>query len=178
MRKTEIIQCFECGKDVIKLTSEIKRRKKNGKNQFYCNGSCAGKNKISHLKKYENYFKENKYTRKQDKYSNFRWYIKNVIKNSKKRNHIYNIDIQYLHELWEQQKGICPFTKQTLELKTHTNHTLIKNKPYQASVDRIDNSKGYIKGNVRFVALIFNYAKNIFSDSDVIDFCKKVSSND
>ncbi len=69
--------------------------------------------------------------------------------------------------------GVCPFTKQKLELKTH-NYKTHRN-PYQASLDRIDNSKGYIKGNVRFVALIFNYARNDFSDEQVLDFCQKVT---
>ncbi|NDB59958.1 hypothetical protein EB001_16140, partial [bacterium] len=81
---------------------------------------------------------------------------------------------EYLFQLWETQNGICPFTKQKLELRTH-NYTHIENRPYQASLDRIDNNKGYVKGNVRFVALIFNYARNNFSDEQVLEFCKQVA---
>jgi hypothetical protein len=176
MKKIESIKCYYCGKDVVKLTSEIKRRKKLGKTKFYCNNSCAGKNKIAHLKDYQNNFKKTKYIRKPDQYSNFRWYIKNIAKNSKKRKQDYDIDLEYLDKLWQDQKGICPFTKEKLELKTH-NYNKVLNKPYQASLDRIDNTKGYIKGNVRFVALMFNYAKNNFSDDQVLQFCQKIVKN-
>jgi len=100
--------------------------------------------------------------------------MKVVKKSSKERNHEYNIDCKYLKELWEQQNGICPITKKRLELKDHNYSN--KTQPYSASLDRIDNSKGYIKGNLRFVALIFNYARNVFSDNDVIEFCKIVSN--
>ena len=50
--------------------------------------------------------------------------------------------------------------------------------PDQASLDRIDNSKGYVKGNVRFVALIYNYARNGFDDEAVLAFCNAVIGGD
>jgi hypothetical protein len=173
---TEII-CAVCGKCCIKKLAEINRQKKKGRNKFYCGRNCAGKDGVGHLKKYAGKFNQNLIpSNRYDEHTNFRWYIKNIIKNSKKRKQNYDIDLAYLNELWEQQKGICPFTKQKLELRTH-NYALIENRPYQASLDRIDNNIGYIKGNVRFVALIFNYARNNFSDEQVIDFCKQVASN-
>ena len=174
--KTITIKCATCNKEVIKLVSEVKRRKKVGKDTFYCNNSCASKHKIKHLIQYQDNFIKTKYTRQPDKFSNFRWYIKVIRKHNKERNIGYNVDIQYLQELWESQKGICPFTKQQLELKTHSKTKNIISRPYQASIDRIDNDKGYIKGNIRFVALIFNYARNVFSDEEVLDFCFKVTN--
>lgn len=176
MTKINII-CNSCGKDVPKPIAEITRQKKKGRDKFYCNLKCAGKNKknIEHLKKFQNNFIDNRYTRQQDDDSNFKWYMKNVIKNSKQKKYNYDIDIEYLKTLWESQNGICPFTKQKLILRTH-GYSFTKN-PNQASLDRIDNSKGYIKGNIRFVSLIFNYAKNTFSDEDVLAFCMQVSKN-
>lgn len=171
------IVCYSCGKIITKKLAEIKRQQKRGKTKFYCNRSCAGKNSVAHLHQYAGKFNTNLVSNNRlDHYSNFRWYIKNIIKNSKKRKQEYNVDLEYLNELWQNQKGICPFTKQKLELRTHT-YKNIENKPYQASLDRIDNTKGYIKGNVRFVALIFNYARNTFEDNDVLEFCQKVVSN-
>jgi len=171
------ITCSACGKAVIKKSTEIKRQRKKGRNKFYCSRNCAGKHGVGHLKEYAGQFNSNLIaSNRYDKYSNFRWYIKNIIKNSKKRKQDYNIDLEYLYQLWETQEGICPFTKQKLELRTHS-YDSIKNKPYQASLDRIDNNKGYIKGNIRFVALMFNYARNRFSDEQVIDFCKQVAAN-
>ena len=177
MISTIEIICAVCGKHCTKKLAEINRQKKKGRIKFYCGRNCAGKDGVGHLKKYAGKFNHNLIpSNRYDKNTKFRWYIKNIIKNSKKRNQSYDVDLSYLNELWQQQKGICPFTKQKLELRTH-NYTLIENRPYQASLDRIDNTKGYIKGNVRFVALVFNYARNSFSDDQVIEFCKQVASN-
>jgi hypothetical protein len=85
------------------------------------------------------------------------------------------VDIEYLETLWQQQEGICPFTKQKLVFKKYSDDNT--STPYSASIDRIDNNKGYVKGNIRFVALMFNYARNRFSDDYVIEFCKQVASN-
>ena len=176
MQKTETIQCYQCGKDVVKLTAEINRRKRNGKNHFYCNSSCAGKHKTEHLKKYQNHFKEIKYVRQPDKYSDFRWYIKQIKKGSKRKELSSDIDLEYLSQLWLTQNGQCAITKQKLILRTHYNYK-IKQRPDMASLDRIDSDKGYIKGNVRFVCLMYNYAKNVYNDEEVIKFCKLVVDN-
>ena len=174
--KTKII-CPVCSKETEKLAAEIKRQKKRGKTEFYCSLECAGKNKknLEHLTKFKNNFLDKKYTRQRDKYAGFRWYMKVIKKSSKKRKHFYDVDIKYLETLWEQQDGICPFTKQKLVLKKYSDDNI--SAPYSASIDRIDNSKGYMKGNIRFVALMFNYARNRFSDEQVIDFCKQVAFN-
>lgn len=172
--KTTEITCKTCGKIVSKSKYEINRQLKKGRTEFYCNLKCAGKDpqNIKHLTQFRDNFVHTKYTRKPDEFSDFKWYMKNIVKNSKKKNQLYDVDLPYLKNLWEKQCGICPMTKEKIELRTHTSKNLAH--PYSASLDRIDSSKGYIKGNVRFVALIFNYAKNTFSDSDVLNFCNKI----
>ena len=42
------------------------------------------------------------------------------------------------------------------------------------SVDRIDCSKGYIKGNIQIVCYWYNVAKLTFTDKQMLEFCKKV----
>lgn len=176
--KTVNIICANCGQKTPKPKNEINRHIKNGRTEFYCSRSCAGKNKknIEHLKQFEDNLVKTKYVRQPDEYSDFRWYMKVIRKNSKQRKHDFDVDYEYLKNLWENQLGTCPFTNKPLVLRTHSNKDYIKN-PYMASIDRIDNTKGYIKGNIRFVSLIYNYAKNIFSDEQVIDFCKHVTHN-
>lgn len=170
------IVCNYCGKKSAKKLAEINRQKKKGREAFYCNLTCAGKDNVDHLHKYAGKFNANLVSNNRlDKYTEFRWYIKNVIKNSKKRNQKYDVDLEYLSVVWKSQNGICPFTKQKLELRTHSNKE--KASPYSASLDRIDNTKGYIRDNIRFVALIFNYARNTFSDEQVLQFCRQVASN-
>lgn len=162
-------KCSACGKTICKRKAEINRQIRNGRTKFYCNISCAGKDSCKHLKQYHGKFNHNLVADNAlDEYSDFRWYIKRAKQRTKKAN---NLTCEYLKHLWEKQKGICPITGKHLRLRTHSNKA---DGPYDASLDRIDNTKGYVRGNVRFVALIFNYARNTFSDNEVIDFCKAV----
>lgn len=175
MRKTEVV-CDTCGKTVFKETGEYNRRIRLGKDKFYCGSSCASKDpqRLSLLRQNTPNYDISKHSNnRKDQLSDFRWYIK-AIKN--RYNKEVDIDLDYLKDLWESQKGTCPFTGQQMLLRTHVN---CRNKltPYHASLDRIDCSKGYIKGNLRFVSVMANFARNNFSDEDLIEFCKKVAIN-
>ena len=46
--------------------------------------------------------------------------------------------------------------------------------PWKASLDRIDSTRGYLKGNVRYVTVIANFCKQGFSDEDVLAFARGV----
>ncbi len=177
MKKIEI-KCNHCGKTVLKPAGEYNRRIKLNKTKFYCNNKCSSSvpevvEKLISNK--SNYNISNHSSNRRDNFSDFRWYMKTMRMRTGKVDK-FDIDLQYLKDLWESQKGICPFTKEPITLRTHTN---CKEKilPYTASIDRIDCSKGYIKGNIRFISLIANFARNNFTDEDVIDFCKKVTNN-
>ena len=65
-------------------------------------------------------------------------------------------------ELFNKQKGLCALTKIPMVMN---HHKLTKDKktPYYASIDRLDNAKGYIKGNIQFLCLGINYMRNTFS---------------
>jgi hypothetical protein len=180
MEKTITIVCATCGKETQKRATEIRRQKQKGKKYFYCDLKCAGKNNCSHLEKYideKSILRITKYQKTKDKYSQFRYHLNNAKKHTNSI-HPLDIDIEYLKKIWEKQKGLCAVTGVSLKNKfIHTKKQKTEKHPYQASLDRIDNNKGYIKGNVRFVALIFNYARNTFDDKQVIEFCKQVVSN-
>jgi len=45
---------------------------------------------------------------------------------------------------------------------------------WTASLDRIDNNKGYIKGNVQWVLKDINKMKNIHTQDYFIELCKLV----
>ncbi|MGB1546354.1 MAG: hypothetical protein ACPHDJ_07345 [Candidatus Puniceispirillaceae bacterium] len=49
--------------------------------------------------------------------------------------------------------------------------------PFQPSVDRVDSSRGYTQDNCQVVCLIFNFAKNKFSEEDVYQFAKAFVKN-
>lgn len=80
-----------------------------------------------------------------------------------------DFDREYLKSLWFLQKGKCALTNidMTYELyqgRTHTNF----------SVDRIDSSKGYIKGNIQLVCMVVNQMKNNLTVEELMFFCKAI----
>lgn len=78
---------------------------------------------------------------------------------------------------WNLQQGMCPYTGWTLILPESTLGWQKGLKPNCASLDRIDSAQGYMKGNIVFVAVIYNYAKNAFTDEDVLTFCEAVAGH-
>lgn len=165
-----IIMCAECGKEAEKPDKEIRRQlKKNSEKVFFCSLSCAA---IKHNKDFPSLgniknFK-GKIGKELDQYSPFRYFLSK----SKIRNKENNLDLEYLKNLWDEQNGICPFTGKELKLyKGSFQWQEDSYNPWKASLDRIDSSKGYIKGNVRYVCLIVNLAKHCWNDSVLIEMC-------
>lgn len=87
------------------------------------------------------------------------------------RNIPFKISIKYIHRLFELQKGLCALSGITLILESQIRKNRSKN---TASLDRIDNSKGYIKGNVHWVHKDINKMKNVYSQEYFISLCSKV----
>lgn len=81
-----------------------------------------------------------------------------------KRKHEFNLDINFMYELWNNQSGNCYYTHIPM-IKTFN-----KKSPYQVSLDRIDSNKGYIKGNVCLCCLSINFAKNSFTVEEIMKF--------
>mgnify|MGYP000959899167 CR=1 FL=1 len=74
----------------------------------------------------------------------------------------FDIDAAYLLSLYETQKGLCAISKYVM---TYPECTL-----FSISVDRIDPSKGYTRDNVQLVCQGINFAKNKYSNEDMIAF--------
>ena len=154
---------MSCSKLFERRTTELKRNGKKGAG-VYCSLSCKAKHKNNGKARPENLNSSNRL----DIYSPFRNYLKLAKRRNKDSWDECNLTLEYLKDLWDKQQAICPVTGITMTMYPTTNWG--RATPYQASLDRIDNDKGYIKGNVRFVVLIFNYARNTFADQDVIQF--------
>lgn len=180
MTKIIKVQCAYCGNTIDKQLGEYKRQiKKDPNKRFFCDLSC-----VAFQRNIDNPPKGNlqnlKPDNKKDIHSPFRWFIKcansRIKKNSWiKRNLTCDITPEYLEDIWHNQNGICIITGKKMILPKNTQGWSSVN-PYNASLDRIDNSKGYIKGNVRFISYMANTARGIYTDEQLIEFCKTVAN--
>jgi hypothetical protein len=163
--------CAECKIEFEKSTSEYNRSERLGKRHF-CSCSCSvtcGNKEMSPERKTKCGNQIRPYIgNRQDKYSGFKYYITKCKSRIKKFN--YNIDVFYLKTLWESQNGICPYTGIKMILPKNTKEHMTIHSLKKASLDRIDSSKGYIDGNVEFVCMAVNYAKNSFSKQNMKEF--------
>ena len=177
MAKTSVI-CDWCNKHFLKENNEISRSKKRNVGN-YCSRSCVSKYRNSIMspdfwkRQYKKYPNLKGYANnRKDEFSPFKSFI-NQGRNSIKK-HGCNIDVKYLKEIWESQKGICSYTNIKMILpESTTKYDKIKSLK-KASLDRIDSSKGYIEGNVEFVCSAINLAKNNFPKKDMILFVKEI----
>lgn len=182
------VACHYCEKIFSRRIAEINRIKKLGRNCYCsskCSGQVAGKKNI-HFAREKSTYDISKHKKQCDEYSPFRRFTHKIRtrlaaflnensnkykKNFDKEKHEFTITLPYLKELWEEQKGKCPFTGIELILSPKQLNGKF-NGLYLASLDRIDSSKGYIEGNVQFVSLMYNYCKNNFTDDQVKEFIK------
>ena len=80
-----------------------------------------------------------------------------------------------LDALFAEQHGVCAISGLALTLpKTGAALGRLKRSPWKISLDRLDNARGYVKGNVQLVCMMANYCKNDFTQADVVAFAKAV----
>ncbi|NJN07862.1 MAG: hypothetical protein HC874_16055 [Richelia sp. SL_2_1] len=173
-----VVTCHNpsCQKEFNKRIAEFKRSERLGRLHF-CSKSCFGKFKgLTNFGDKAN--KDTSYLRniiRRDEYSPFRNHLKVMKKSAKHRKHECSVTLADLKQLWEKQQGICPYTGWNLVLLPSTTdyqNTILTID--RASVDRIESSLGYIPENIQFVAIIANFAKNVFTEQDLIKFCHDV----
>lgn len=96
--------------------------------------------------------------------------------NAKKKEVPFNLTVDYLITLFEKQKGKCYYTGTILEITSgigNNKKTLITS-PNQFSLDRLEPKKGYIKENVVWCTYIINTCKNMLTEYEFYEMCKKV----
>lgn len=91
------------------------------------------------------------------------------------------LTVEYLWELFLKQNKKCALSGVDISLRKD-QHTPINNinhnldyAVFTASLDRIDSSKSYEKGNVQWVHRNINIMKNSFSQKYFIEMCNLVS---
>lgn len=80
----------------------------------------------------------------------------------------FDLTIEQLNDLFIQQNGRCLFTGEKLYFPIY------KKSRGNASLDRIDSTKGYTINNVQWVQKNINLGKQQLSDNDFIELCQKV----
>jgi hypothetical protein len=95
-----------------------------------------------------------------------------LIRGARLRDLEYKLSREYIWNLFVKQNRKCALSG--IELSFSDN---FRSGVRTASLDRIDNSKGYIEGNVQWIHKDINRMKNIFGQDYFIDICKKIANN-
>jgi hypothetical protein len=160
-RKLGTCSCDNCGVKFEKPQSEINRNQKLGRKNF-CSRTCVGKNNTKNFGDGTNRYNIAQHSgSRKDSLTKFRYHFRNILKRDKQ----IDISIEDLKLIWEEQNGVCPYLGIKLHLNTYTK--IKKNPITSASLDRIDSSKGYVKGNLQWISRAMNYLKNDMSDQQV-----------
>lgn len=160
-KKYITLNCKYCNKTFNKELKEYNRKIKKGSNNFYCSKDCCN-NGISRINL--------------GKFGIFGFYMTEVKKCCKSRNREFDIDAEFLQNKWEEQDGICPYTGIKMNLKK-TYRDCEHNNLCSASIDRIDSSKGYMKGNIEFVCRFINFGKNGYSKKETLNIINLIKNN-
>lgn len=167
-----IVSCGECKSPIDKPDKEIKRQlKKNPNRLFFCDTSCS----CSYYNRLNpRLIVTRANTNTHDQYS----YLKYYMRKARNRDKNTDLTLEYLDQIWKIQNGRCALTgkefkqyKDSLEWEKDTSN------PWKPSLDRIDSSKGYIQGNVRFICIIANFAKGVWDDSVLYELAQSLIGN-
>lgn len=99
----------------------------------------------------------------------------NIKRAASKRKHKFSISIEYAWELFLSQGSKCALTG--IEIKFGRCMKEIERGATTASLDRINNKLGYIKGNVHWVHKDINLMKQRFDLDHFVKMCELVSAN-
>lgn len=175
----------EKSKEYNRKHYEANRKKRNEQNKNYRKANPEKKRKqdriyykanreklLKNQKKYHDTHPEKikEYNRKYWKENPFRAMVIRVKKRSKKRELDFDLDLEYMKQLWAECDGICPMTGVTM-LRNSEGYD---RDPVVMSVDRIVPEKGYVKGNVRLVSLWYNRARSNYGDNFMLEMCQRV----
>ncbi len=164
MKKSVI--CEICKSSFERDSREITRSLRLGRKQ-YCSRSCAGKVSCKHLSMYT-YNVSQHCSNKKDEFSLFRDHLRRA----RRREQEFRLELSDLKEVWDNQNGLCVYSGISLR---HPHYKGSNDVMTTASLDRIDSSKGYVKGNVQFISMAINYMKSTMTHDQTMDLCKTIA---
>lgn len=81
----------------------------------------------------------------------------------------FDIDLIYLMRLYDDQNGKCAISGVEMTYKAGSGRVNTN-----ISIDRIDSSKGYLRGNVQFVCDVVNRMKQDMDQKEMYGWCEKI----
>jgi hypothetical protein len=86
------------------------------------------------------------------------------------------VDLDYVYQVGSSQDFFCALSGQELEFTRGGQYWLGKwCNPNSCTIDRIDSSKGYVKGNIQLITWKANCLKQHLDNDEFIEFCKDVA---
>lgn len=98
-----------------------------------------------------------------------------IAKGARNRNIEFALTIEYVWDLFEKQNKKCALTG--IDITMSETWTKFAANDWTASLDRIDNTKGYIEGNVWWVHKTVNKMKNTLGLEEFKYWCSLISKN-
>lgn len=95
--------------------------------------------------------------------------FENAQRQAEKRGKSFTIQFDDVYD--RVRKGVCERTGIPFDTRRG------KRLPFRASIDRVDNDRGYEPDNIQLVVLIYNMAKFEWSDADVIRLANALAGN-
>lgn len=163
--KYETVLCSGCGNNFKKERKYITAANKTARKHF-CSLSCQMTFRNKTDKRFKHSENLKKGHNKSDELSPFRFYFRKA----KSRNKC-NLTLLEIKEQWISQNSLCALSGIEIRLNGQ-NETYFD----LASLDRIDSSKPYQKGNIQFVCLPLNLAKNTQTNDEFKKFLEKIKS--
>lgn len=161
--------------NTITVKQRIQRLTVDGKDYIICS-TCKNTKPVNNFSNNRCQCKDCRTEIKQSYYNTPRGHLQNLLGNMKKntkdrndkgRNHAcceYSFDT--LVNLWETQDGLCAYSGIPMTFGSYGD------KNWTCSVERIDNTKGYLKGNVCLICYEFN--TNIQWSKEKIDLIQNM----
>lgn len=100
-------------------------------------------------------------------------YWNNIQNGAKLRGHEFKLSKEYMWDMYLQQGARCAISG--LPIQFRNDGSLVQEQT--ASIDRIDNSLGYVKGNVHWVHLKVNLMKQKLTMEEFLFLCRAITDN-
>jgi len=97
-----------------------------------------------------------------------------IKQNAKNRGIPFSVSIEYLYDLFNEQEGKCDYTGEYIFLPINVRQLRGEDNENIASLDRIDNDKGYEVGNLHWICKRINFMKHTMQEDYFMSWVKKI----